>query len=333
MLKKVFAIFLRDTVSNRRDFLALYIFIVPFIFAILINLVTPSINDTTVNLAFIEGENPAMVERLEDFAKVSVYEDEDALKERVMRRDEVFGVIPSGDSYIVISEGNETEGLVDFAKMMVVFDDLDLDIEETNATIYSFEKTVPPLKQLLVTMAVFFSVILGGMLTSFNIIEEKVDRTIRAIHLSTVSRKMFIFGKSMMGLLLPVYGTVVIVLLAGFSGINWGMLAMLILSTAIISMLVGFFQGMVNDDVISAAASVKMLFLPLAAGPLAIDLLAEKWHWLFYWNPFYFAYRTARDIFAYQAEWGPVLLDTGIIILISTLVFVYLAPKIRKGLE
>lgn len=333
MLKKVFAIFLRDTVANRRDFLSLYLIIVPLLFAVLINLVTPSINDTTVNLAFIEGDNPAMVERLEDFAKVSVYEDEDAVIERVMRRDEVFGIIPDGDSYKVLAQGNETEGLVDFAKMMLVFDELDLDIEDTNATLYSFEKDVPPLKQLLVIMAIMFSVILGGMLISFNIIEEKVDRTIRAIHLSTVSRKMFIVGKSIMGLILPVYGTIAIVLIAGFNGINWGMLFLLILGISIISMLVGFFQGMVNDDVINAAASVKMLFLPLAAGPLAIELLAEKWHWLFYWNPFYFAYRGAKDIMAYEAEWGPILIDTAAILLISALVYLYLAPKIRKGLE
>ncbi len=333
MFKKILAIFLRDTVANRRDFLALYIIIVPVIFAILINLVTPSINDTTVNLALIEGENPAMVEYFEQYAKVSVYEDLDAIEERVNRRDEVFGVVKDGEAYIVIEQGNETEGLVDFAKALVVFEDLGLDGSDTNSTIHSFGKTVPPLKQLLVIMAIFFTVILGGMLISFNIIEEKVDKTIRAIHLSTVSRKMFVFGKSIMGLLLPVYGTIVIVLVAGFNEVHWGMLALLVASTAIISILIGFIQGLINDDVISAAASVKMLFLPLAAGPLAIELLADKWHWLFYWNPFFFAYRSAKNIFAYQAEWGTVLIDTGVILLISSLVYLYLAPKIKKGLE
>jgi ABC-type multidrug transport system permease subunit len=333
MIRKIFAIFLRDAKSNRRDFLSIYLIIVPVIFAILINMVTPSINDTTVNLALIEGENPAMVEYLEQYAKVSLYEDEEAIEERVNRRDEVFGVVSNGESYMIIEQGNETKGLVDFAKALVVFEDLGLDGSDSNSTIHSFGKTVPPLKQLLVIMALFFSVILGGMLISFNIIEEKVDRTVRAIHLSTVSRNMFVFGKSIMGVFLPIYGTVVIVIVTGFSEINWGMLALLILSSAIISMLVGFFQGIINDDVISAAASVKMLFLPLAAGPLAIELLAQKWHWLFYWNPFYWAYKGAKDIFAYQAEWGSILLYTGIILVISALVYLYLAPKIKKGLE
>lgn len=333
MLRKIFAIFLRDTVSNRRDFLALYIIIVPIIFAILINLVTPSINDTTVNLAMIEGENPEMVEHLESYAKVSTYDDLDAIEERVMRRDEVFGVVKDGDTYRIIAQGNETEGLSDFAKLLVVFDELDLDIEDTNSTLISYGKTVPPLKQLLVIMAIFFSVILGGMLISFNIIEEKVDRTIRAIHLSTVSRKMFITGKSIMGLVLPIYGTITIVLVAGFSEINWGMLAVLTLSIAIISMLIGFLQGLINDDVINAAASVKMLFLPLAAGPLAVELLEAKWHWIFYWNPFFWAYKGAAEVFAYEAEWGSILLYVGVNLVISVLVYLYLAPKIKKGLE
>ena len=332
-MKKILAIFLRDTVSNRRDFLAMYIIVVPIIFAILINIVTPSINDTTLNLALVDGDNPAMVERFEEFAKVTLYEDLEAIEERVLRRDEIFGIVRDGDTYKVVAQGNETEGLTEFARMLVVFDELDLDVDNTTSTIHSFGKDIPPLKQLLVVMALLFTVILGGMLISFNIIEEKVDRTIRAIHLSTVSRPMFVFGKSIMGLLLPIYGTVVIVIVTGFSGINWGMLALIVLSTSIITMLVGFIQGLINDDVINAAASVKMMFLPLAAGPVAIEMLADKWQWLFYWNPFYWSYKGAKEVFAYEAEWGNIIMYTGIILVISALIYLYLAPKIKKGLE
>ena len=144
---------------------------------------------------------------------------------------------------------------------------------------------------------------------------------------------MFVFGKSIMGLLLPIYGTVVIVIVTGFSGINWGMLALIVLSTSIITMLVGFIQGLINDDVINAAASVKMMFLPLAAGPVAIEMLADKWQWLFYWNPFYWSYKGAKEVFAYEAEWGNIIMYTGIILVISALIYLYLAPKIKKGLE
>ncbi len=332
-MRKILAIFFRDVLSNRRNALALYIIIFPLLFGVIINMLTPGINDTTVNLVFIEDDNPQMVERLSDYAHVYLVEDLDELEERVLRRDEVFGIVRDGDSHKVVAEGNETEGFDEFVKLMIVFDELDLDIEDSPSTLHSFGKTVPPLKQMLVNVAIMFTTVLGGMLISFNIIEEKVDRTIRAIHLSTVSRNMFILGKSMMGMLLPIYGTIAIVLTTGFGNINWAMITFLVLASTIITMLVGFFQGVSNDDVINAAASVKMLFLPLAAGPLALEMLADKWQWLFYWNPFYWSYLGTKQILSNEAEWLPILMYTGIIVVISGLVYLYLKPKIIKGLE
>jgi len=332
-MRKILAIFFRDVLSNRRNALALYIIIFPLLFGVIINMLTPGINDTTVNLVFIEDDNPQMVERLSDYAHVYLVEDLSDLEERVLRRDEVFGIVRDGDSQKVVAEGNETEGFDEFVKLMIVFDELDLDIEDSPSTLHSFGKTVPPLKQMLVNVAIMFTTVLGGMLISFNIIEEKVDRTIRAIHLSTVSRNMFILGKSMMGMLLPIYGTIAIVLTTGFGNINWAMITFLVLASTIITMLVGFFQGVSNDDVINAAASVKMLFLPLAAGPLALEMLADKWQWLIDWNPFYWSYLGTKQILSNEAEWLPILMYTGIIVVISGLVYLYLKPKIIKGLE
>ena len=70
MIKKIWTIFNRDLKVNAREFLSLFLLILPIIFALVINLVTPSINDTTVNLAFLDGENPTQTAYFADFAKV-----------------------------------------------------------------------------------------------------------------------------------------------------------------------------------------------------------------------------------------------------------------------
>lgn len=209
----------------------------------------------------------------------------------------------------------------------------DVSFEVTDAEIIELGRTVPPLKKLLVNIAILFTSVLGGMLIALNIVEDKVDRTIRAIHLSPVSRKAYILGKSVIGVLLPIYGTVVLVWITGFNDINVGQMMVIVLVSTIISLLVGLIEGLNNDDVINAAANIKILFLPMAAAIVAVELLGDKWQKLFYWIPFYWAYKGNDAVLAGGATWQQILLYSVIVLGLSGVVYVYLAPKIRKGLE
>lgn len=333
MIKKIMTIFLRDLKVNRRDFISVYIIVFPILFAIGINLLTPSINDTTINLVLIEGENPEQVAYFEDFAKVEVLKNIDAVEKRVAKRDDIIGVLPKGDDYYILKQGNETEDMIDFAKVLLTFYEQDVQIANTSAEIFDFGRTVPPLKKLLVNIGILFTSVLGGMLIALNIVEEKVDRTIRAIHLSPVSRKAYIFGKSLIGIFLPIYGTIVLVWFTGFRDINILQMMVIVLVSSILSLLVGFIEGLNNDDIINAAANIKILFLPMAAAIAAAELLGDKWQKFFYWIPFYWAYKGNDAVLAGSASWKQILFYSIIVLGISSVVYVYLAPKIRKGLE
>ncbi len=333
MIKKIFVLFFRDLKVNTRDFLSLYIMVVPLIFAILINLFTPGINDTTVNIALVEGESDELGSYLEDFAKVDYFNDLEAVEERVGRRDDVFGIIADGDSYYVIQQGDELEGVTDYAKALLTFFMEDVRIEDSTAVIHSFERTVPPMKKLLVNVAIMFSSIMGGMLIAMNIIEEKIDRTIRAIHLSPMSRNGYLIGKSLIGAFLPLYGATVMVLICGFGDINWGQMMIMVLVSTIVSILIGFIEGINNETVMDAAGSVKMLFIPLAGAVALAEMVGPKWQWVAYWAPFYWTYKGTDAILSYNSDWGTTLLYAGIVLLISVIVYLVLMPKIRKGLE
>lgn len=333
MIKKIFRIFLRDLKVNTRDFLALYIIIFPILIALGINLLAPSINDTTVNLALIESDNPTQIEYFKDFAKVEVFKDAEEVENRVSKRDDIIGILPDGDDYYVLKQGNESEEVVEFAKLLLTLYETDSKIEDSNAEIIEFGGVVPPLKKLLVNIAIIMTSILAGMLIALNIIEEKVDRTIRAIHLSPVSRTAYILGKSIIGMLLTIYGTVVIVWITGFTGINVGQVLLIAFVSTIISLLVGFIEGLRNDDVINAAGNIKILFLPMGAAIAAIELLGDKWQKFFYWIPFYWAYKGNDAVLTMSATWQQIIGYSLIVLLLSAIVFIYLAPKIRKGLE
>ncbi len=333
MFKRMWTIFIRDLKVNTKDFISLYIFVVPILFAVLINIFAPGINDTTVNLALIEGENQEQVEYFEQFAKVELFENVDAVKERVKKRDTMIGILPENNSYYLMTQGNEQEGVIDLAKLLNSFYEMDISIEESNGEIIEFGRTVPPLKKILVNISILFISILGGMLIALNIVEEKVENTLSAINLTPTRRLTFILGKSLTGIFFTLFGTFVLIFITGFGSINILQLLLVLLITTTLSVLVGFIQGLTNKDVISAAGSIKLLFLPLLAGVLAIELLGDKWQKFFYWNPFYWAYKGNDAILSQSGTWGQILLYSGIVLFLNAIVFLIIAPRIRKGLE
>lgn len=333
MLKKIIAIFRRDLKINVKDFFSLYILLVPILFGVLINIFAPGINDTTVNLALIEGENQRQVEYLEQFAKIELFKDVGEVKERVKKRDAMIGIIPENGEYYIMTQGNEPEGVIDYAKMLKSFYELDIQIEDSNGELIEFGRTIPPLKKTLVNTSILFISILSGLLISLNIVEEKVDNTISAINLTPTSRIGFLLGKSVMGILFSVFGSIALILITGFAGVNILQLLIIVLIATLLSVLIGFIQGLTNTDVMTAASSMKLLFLPLIAGVLAIEILGDKWQKFFYWNPFYWAYKGNDIVLSQSGSWGEVLMYSGLVLLLCGLVYLFLAPKIRKGLE
>ncbi|MGO1470185.1 MAG: ABC transporter permease [Tissierella sp.] len=333
MFKKIWTIFKRDLKVNLKDFIPLYIIVIPIILAVAINVFTPGINDTTVNLALIEGENKDQVQYLERFANVELFKDVDDIKERVEKRDSIIGIIPKNEDYYLVTQGDEAEETVDYAKLLTSLYKLDINIEDSNGELIEFGRTVPPLKKTLVNSTILLISILGGMLIALNIVEEKADNTISAINVTTVSRKAFVLGKSMIGVIFAIFGSIALVFITGFGNIDILQLLLILIVTSLLSVLVGFIQGLNNEDVISAAASIKLLFLPMIAGVLAIELLGDKWQKFLYWNPFYWAYKGNDVILAESGTWGQIFLYSGLVLLLSGLVYIFLAPRIKKGLE
>jgi len=333
MFKKIWTIFMRDFKVNTRDFIALYILVVPVVFGFGIQALAPSVNDTTVRLAMLESDNPAKAEYLEQFAKVEVFADMEDLTARVEKRDNIVAIISEGDSSYILTQGNEPESVMDFAKLVNSFYELELDVDETTAKFESFGRTESPLKKMLVNISLLFTSVLAGMMISLNIVEEKMDNTVSAINVSPVSRVGFILGKSMMGMFLAIYGSVALVLITGYQNVNFGQMLLAIGSITLLSLVVGFIQGIANDDVMNAGAGMKMMFLPVAAAVAAVELLSDKWQILFYWVPFYWSYKGNEAILSYTSTWPQIIGYSAIVLALSSVVYYLLAPKIQKGLS
>ena len=332
MLRKIWTIFIRDFKVNTRDFLALYILLAPLVFGFGINALAPSVNDSTINLAMLEIEDPDKIEYLEQFGNVELFRDLEALTARVEKRDNIIGILPEGESSYILAQGNEPKDVTDYAKLLNSYHQLGLSVDQTNTEFESFGRTEPPLKKMLVNISLLFTAVLGGMMISINIVEEKMDNTISAVNVSPISRVGFILGKSMMGIFLAVYGSIALLWITGYGDVNAWQMMLAIISVTLLSLVVGFVEGVINDDVMNAAAGIKMLFLPVAAAVAAVELLSDKWQILFYWVPFYWTYKGNEAILSYTATWPQIILYTAIVLVLSGIVYFILAPKIRAGL-
>jgi ABC-type Na+ efflux pump permease subunit len=327
-------IFKRDMKVSVRNFITLYIIVVPVIFAVIINIFSPGINDTTVEIVLLKGENSDQEEFFKQFANIELIDTVENIEKRVKKRDNIVGVLPGeNDEYFILTQGNEPDYVVDYVRNLTAFDHYGIGLEDSMAEIIDYGRDIPPLKKLMVNVAVMFTSILGGMIIALNIVEEKTENTISSIHVSPVSRMGFIAGKSLIGVFIPIVGTFLMLMITGFRNINYFHALLMITTSCIISILIGFIEGINNDDVMNAAGNMKTLFLPLFGSVAAIELLADKWQPLFYWIPFYWTYKGNNLVLSGSGSFMDIIKYSGIVLGISIIVFIVLAPKIRKGLE
>jgi len=333
MLKKILRVLQKDFKTSRRDFMAVYIMIAPILIAIAIAIFTPGLNDTTVNLAMLESDDAEHIEYMEQFAKVELFESVGDMESRVEKRDDLAALIPVGDNYEILLQGNEPEAVETFAVTLEALYELDATKDETTAQLMSFGHTVPPLKTMFVNMMVSLTVMLSGMLIAISIVEEKTENTINAVNVTPLTQTGFVIGKSLFGGISSLIGIIIGLIITGYGDINWLMIILVGLSSMVLSLVVGFVQGLTSDDLMEAAANVKMLFLPIAGSVAGYELLADKWQWTMYWSPFYWAYKANLMILSKTADWPTVLLCTGMVIALSLCVYFIARPKIREGLS
>ncbi|WP_430886184.1 ABC transporter permease [Fusibacter sp. JL216-2] len=334
MIRKILIIFQRDLKTSVRNFITLYIIVVPVIFSVIINVFSPGINDTAVEVLLLDGENTEQTEYFQKFAKVELMQTLEDIENRIRKRDNIVAVVPNqaGDYYL-LSQGNEPDYIIDYVKSLTTFEHYNIGIDASAVELIDYGRTIPPLKKVMVNTAMIFTSILGGMIIALNIVEEKTENTISAIHLSPVSRMGFIAGKSLIGIVIPIVGSVLILVITGFRDINYMHAILMVSTSCIISILIGFIEGINNDDVMNAAGNMKMLFLPLFGSIAGEELLADKWQVLFYWIPFYWTYKGNDLVLSSKGSWFEIIGYSSIVLIISGLVFLVLAPRIRKGLE
>jgi len=332
-MKRILAIVGRDITSGKRDFIYAYIMIMPFVMALILKAIIPGVDTTTINVAVLDTLEPQLIEYLDEFAKVKEFETIQDIRVRVSKTDDYLGLVKKNDKYNIISQNNESEGSYDFLELIINSYQKDLYIFPIDIKITDSGWKLHPLKQQGANFLIIFTTVFGGMLILLSLVEEKMSNTLSAINVSPTSKFEFIIGKSILGLTIPIVGIIGILLIVGFEGINYLMVIVVSISLSFISMIIGFVIGIMNDEPISAIASMKMIFIPVMGSVFGAMYLSEKFIPLLYWSPFYWAYEAMNSIILNEATWPMIFKDCIIITFITVLVFIMLKNRIKRGLN
>lgn len=333
MIKKIFTITMRDIKSGLRDYMILYILIAPFLISLILKMLIPAAGTTTINVAVDKSIDQSTVTYLGDFGRVEVLSNIGSVKKRVQDTDDIFGLVKSENGYHIFQQGNEmneTVKILDYIVNSYENQSFKIPIE---VKISDIGWKLSPLKQYGASFIVIFMSVLGGMIILLNIVEEKQYNTLAAVNVSPIGRAEFVIGKGLLGFVIPIIHAFGILGILHFPDINYWMVAAVTISIALISVIVGFVIGVMNDNPISAISSMKMLFIPILASIFGGIYLSKKWLFVLYWSPFYWAYDAMNDILLQEATWNHVLANCGIIVIITGVVFILLSKRIQRGLN
>ena len=335
-MRKVFSVFRRDLKIAAKDPLVLWIFFAPVLLAILVNLVSPGVNDSSVNFAVNKNAGEDYIEAVREYASVEVFDSRKEIEQRVEGRDEVIGVTEEDGEMFLIAQGNESEQSLKMAQIIHALYHLDLlnaEEIESRLSYYSFHETIPGLKRTLAVTILLMTTIVSAMVIALGLVDEKNDHTIRAANVTPMNQTAYALSKCVIGIVLLFVTEGINLLVLGLTDINYGQMICMIFAVSLISILVSFTIGLSSTDFIEAAASIKMLMIPLAAGILVYEFLKEKWHFTVYWNPFYWAEKGMTEIINKTAVWSDILLYTGIITVLCGLAFMVCKKNIKKHLN
>ena len=332
MAKRVFALAKRDLTSALRDFILVYGLLAPFLLALILRAFLPSVGGASINLVVTPDVGQEVTGRLAAYGSVEVVADRQALERRVLALDDAAGIVREGETYRVVLEGNEAAATSVLPGLVLGDIATSGASDASGATAVTITETdlgrvASPLKPLLAIFLALLSMLIGGMLIGFSIIEDKETGTLTALAVSPLSRAEYVAGRSVLGLALAlplVFGSLWVFGAGPFNG--WQVLAVS-LGGAFLAVIYGLYTGSVSENQISGIATVKFGGLVFLVAPLLSSIIPAKWQALLYWLPTYWTYRGYNLVLSASgaagagggAPWGEVLPVAGISLAVNVL--------------
>lgn len=336
-MKRIISIAARDFKSSIRDFIAVYIIVAPFIIAFLVAGFVPSTESASVIIVTDGTVDEAMITSIEAYVEIEAYDTRAAMERRINASDDRIGLVQKTDGiYEIVKEGNEMDGPEQLLMNLLVKEASERTGAVTEAVEVLFSdigvKISPVAIVGLVSIAIM-ALVLGGMVVSMNIIEEKESMTFSALNATPLTRAQFIIGKSLAGCIIAVVQIVASFYIFGFNDVNFFQVLFISIAGLSVVVIMGFVLGLVSPNQMAAIANMKVLFLPISITIIAAVMLPTSRHFVLWWSPFYWVYDGMTKIINETATWRGLMIDALGVTVITVLVYLAFRKKIRTNLQ
>lgn len=336
-MKRILSIAVRDFKSSIRDFIAIYIIVSPIVLAFLIAGFVPSTETASVTIGVDQTIDNTIVESLEAYVDVEAFETLEKMKNRVNASDDFVGLtMASEEGFEVIREGNEQDDASELIRNLLIKQASEVSGEINHISQVSFSsigvKESPIAIIGLVSMAVL-ALVLGGMIVSMNIIEEKESMTFNALNATPLTRFEYIVGKSLAGSIIAVLQIVSMFYIFGYNDVNILQVLFIAIMGLSVVIIMGFILGLVSPSQMAALANMKILFLPISITIVGAIMLPSSSHFVLWWSPFYWVYDGMTNIINETATWGGLIIDAIGVSVITLIIYMVFRKKINQNMQ
>ena len=330
MFQRILNLLHQDWTNTLRDNILLYTMFAPILLAVGARLFVPSIGEAQYTFAAQNGVDPVLIQRLEAVGTVTILPSSEAVRERILRSDDVPGLALVNGQPTLLFEGNEG-GDADTLQRVV-------EQALSGERVAAYTRTQNSAARSLVTeyTAIIFIMIgslLGALVMAFNIIEDKETRAIRALGVSPLSMLELTLARGLFALLVSLVIVLSSALILVGTQINYALLLLAFLFSMGLPILTGYIIGGLADTQLKAIAILKFYMLVYLTLPIISVVIPREWHVFFYILPNYWMWQTFERVILGELG-GPNLWVSGLLTLASSLVLVAaFLPMLRRQLK
>jgi ABC-2 type transport system permease protein len=269
MLPRLLTMIVKDLRTSSRDQIVLYMLCSPILIGLGLALLMPMLERATPGFAVDATLDEARVEVLAELGPIERYQSRSEVEQRVLERDDMLGVVGTGDGYEVLVEGDEPEALRSLPALA-----FEHGVDPMQLTAGTAE-----LREISTALAAYAIIVIVGLILGFAILEEKQTETHRVYDVTPLRYGEYLLGKLGLGVLLSLIAVIPTIALPMGLTLDWTAVLVMTLAGTPFGLTLGLIVGVRAKDQLGAIAIMKALMPVWTSIPVLGFLLPEQWLW------------------------------------------------------
>lgn len=320
----------QDFRNGIRNNIVLYMLGFIIVASIISRLFLPSLESMEIHFAVDSETKVRIGSQLQQYGTVEVYNTKSAVLERVMRMDDVPGIIVSDGRYEILLEGNEMESVSLLPGL--ILEQIALGVFQVPAIYESLGAKQNVARPITAILLVLSAILISGLTMALLIVDDKESRMNLALSVTPIRRREYIIGRSLLTIVLAFSMSLISIAIMQGIGVDYAKLSVVVLASIGMALIFGFVIGGFAENILGAIALLKSLMFIFLGIPIAAIFIPKTWQWTMYAFPNYWSYRAFYAILVEYSGWSQVLMLSLLTVATTLLLYLTLSSSLKKRL-